>query len=287
MKTKLMYLFICLISLSLIQGCEDSDDENGLSGMTTLEVGEPVTGSLSGDEAQFSFSVDDGTKYQLLLTPESSNDDPDLLVFSSEQQLGDYWDIADSSGGEDSSQAMEARVAKSSLSPGVVDKASFEATKTGMYFAAVTGPENTRFTILLNSSDSYCADECVDNTNINQDVESTFPSHDVLVATIPESLEMTFASGFTLPSSINIEIFELPSGSDECQIIWSGFRCGMLDASESGELVTNVINASSQVNGQRVTFTPESQLLAGHTYVVHIFADSSSGDFKTWWRFDT
>lgn len=103
----------------------------------------PLTGAIVDDrQHEYFFAGVAGTTYEVILTPLSEQDDPDLLVFESCEQMNAYWEIADASGGEDSSAAVTARLGKSDNPPGQTDAFSFVAPATQNYYILLSGPDN-------------------------------------------------------------------------------------------------------------------------------------------------
>lgn len=293
-------LLILILTLGLTACSEDDNEgsdgdssgDGGDSSVTRLSLGQSVSGALADNNAQYSFSVDSGASYSVVLTPTTSSDDPDLLIFSSEDQMNDYWDIADANGGEDSAEAMNARIAKSDLSPGETDQAAFTAGHSDDYFAMVSGPNPTNFSIVVNAeSEGFgCGDECVERADANEQVNSFSPAADSTVTDLSTSLSISLDDSVSssLPSMM-VEIFQMPSDRDDCRIDWPGLRCGNLNAQDSFDLMIgeSVISGTATVDGNTVNFTFAEDFPAGYVFVVHIFADGGNETFKTWWTFKT
>lgn len=294
---KLNRIFLLLLLTMMSLGCSESDDDDetdtGNDGITTLAIGQSVNGSLGDYNAEYRIDVESGAEYNVTLTPTTSADDPDLLIFSSEQQLNAYWDIVDANGGEDSTQAMNARIAKSDLSPGQVDQATFTAGHNDDYFAMVSGPDGTSFSIEVNSSsDGFgCGEECLSRVDANEQIISHSPAADSTVTDLSTqlSLELDSSVSSSFLQNMSVEIFQLPSDRDDCRIDWPGLRCGFLDAESSFDLVVgdSVITGTASVDGNTVNFSFAESFPAGYVFVVHVFADVNNDSFKTWWVFKT
>lgn len=111
--------------------------------LTELEVNvDPVDDVVVNDiQHEYYFSGIAGVNYSVILTPQLDTDDPDLLVFASQSDMENYWDIADANGGEDSKEAIAVRLGKSSNSPGEIDRVDFTASENQDFYIIISGPE--------------------------------------------------------------------------------------------------------------------------------------------------
>ena len=114
--------------------------------------------------------------------------------------------------------------------------------------------------------------------------------HEQVDVSINTRVTLQLAADIPFASSqvVYVELFGIGNDVEGCRIEWSGFRCGDLSATESFSLTRGIVFGSSAIqSGNSVVISPDSELLGGITYVVHVFAHSVSYDFKTWWIFKT
>jgi hypothetical protein len=147
-----------------------------------------------------------------------------------------------------------------------------------------------------------CGNECVPRAAYNEYVDSVSPRHAQTVDADITTLEIVFAAdrSFNI-DQIQVEMFELPSDTENCRIDWPGLRCGDIGI-DSYQLASSVISTSEggneydmakAINGNTVTLTlsGNSVLSSGKLYVAHIFNDQDGAtdddDYKTWWLFYT
>ena len=130
-------------------------------------------------------------------------------------------------------------------------------------------------------------------------VVSFSPGHEQTGVPPTTQIALQLAAGIPFASSeVYVELFGIPNDQENCRMDLSGFQCGGLSSYDSFLLLYGVVNddpatgeivfGSSAIQSDRsVTITPERPLISGITYVVHVFADSASYAFHTWWTFKT
>jgi hypothetical protein len=145
---------------------------------------------------------------------------------------------------------------------------------------------------------------CVERANYNVHVVSYSPRHQQINIPIDSNITVTIeADSNTGTGEFNLELFPLKAGAERCRIDWGGFRCGDDAIYDSTSAFSHIINGAefllgvatnpivwvqSNINqNNQVVFTPETNLIPGITYVVHLYGNSEFSDFKTWWLFKT
>lgn len=146
---------------------------------------------------------------------------------------------------------------------------------------------------------------CVERANYNVHVISYSPRHQQINVPIDSNITVTIeADSNTGTGEFNLELFPLKAGAERCRIDWGGFRCGDDPIYDSASAFSHIINGTEFLDGvvttnpiiwvqsninqnNQVVFTPETDLIPGITYVVHLYGNSEFSDFKTWWLFKT
>jgi len=146
---------------------------------------------------------------------------------------------------------------------------------------------------------------CVERANYNVHVVSYSPRHQQINIPIDSNITVTIeVDSNTGTGEFNLELFPLKAGADRCRIDWGGFRCGDDPIYDSTSAFSHIINGTEFLDGvvttnpivwvqsninqnNQVVFTPETNLIPGITYVVHLYGNSEFSDFKTWWLFKT
>ena len=147
-----------------------------------------------------------------------------------------------------------------------------------------------------------CGNECVPRAAFNEHVISVTPRHSQTIDSSTSTMTIEFTSNLSFDiDEIELEMFELPSGTEDCRIDWSGLRCGdagvdsydlttSLTRSTSADVNSGFIGKSEVNNKITFTLSGDSALVSNKLYVAHIFNDQEDGDdddYKTWWLFYT
>ena len=147
-----------------------------------------------------------------------------------------------------------------------------------------------------------CGDECVRRAAYNEFVVSVSPRHSQTIDASTSTMTIEFTSQLNVDiDDIVLEMFELPSGTDNCRIDWPGLRCGTsgiasydltTSLTRSTSVDSNFLLVGKSVDNNEITFTlsGDSSLVSDKLYVVHIYNDQEEGfddDYKTWWLFYT
>ena len=130
-------------------------------------------------------------------------------------------------------------------------------------------------------------------------VVSFSPGHEQIDVPISTQITLQLAADIPFGSSeVHVELLGIGNDVENCRIDLSGFRCGGLSSSDSFLLLYGVVNddtatgeivfgSSAIQSDNSVVITPSRELIGGITYVVHVFANSASYAFHTWWIFKT
>lgn len=130
-------------------------------------------------------------------------------------------------------------------------------------------------------------------------VVSFLPGHEQSGVPLTTQITLQLAADIPFSSSeVYVELFGVNNDREGCIMDLSGFRCGDLSSSDSFLLLYGVVNgdistgeivfgSSAIASDNSVVIRPERPLIGGITYVVHVFADTPSYAFHTWWIFKT
>ena len=138
-----------------------------------------------------------------------------------------------------------------------------------------------------------CGNECVPRIAYMDNIESNFPRHAQQAVPVNSDIELAFTSAFTLNlNNMRVEMFGVPKGSYEnCRIDWPGFRCDDygIDSYDLAQTF-NFYSLTKSISGNSISFSPDTNLSANTTYIVHVYHDGETDDqddYKTWWLFHT
>ena len=143
-----------------------------------------------------------------------------------------------------------------------------------------------------------CDSECVDRASYHEGVINFSPRHQQVNVSTNPSVTIRLSDEITVSDKLHIELFGVNNSIENCRIDWPGFHCGSLSSIDSHDLLDGIINDdpatakiifgnASMTTDNTFNFTLDKTLTPGISYVVHIFGDSSAGEFKTWWIFKT
>jgi hypothetical protein len=136
-----------------------------------------------------------------------------------------------------------------------------------------------------------CGNECVPRVAFMDTVENVFPRHAQQSVPVDSDISITFSADFQLDlNDMNVEMFAVGTGTyANCRIDWPGFRCDDLGVG-SYDIHTDLItDFTPTITNKTIDFAIRD-LMAGRTYIVHIYHDGEAGDhddYKTWWLFYT